>query len=97
MGGGCFGVVGPGFHLHDYFEVDVDGIFVAGTRVDTQHFLGIAYPKLVYGNLPAVGKGNCQFLIHHLRIVPDTEFVAPVVNIVRITLLQLQRSTGQME
>ena len=88
-----FGAVGsPGFLLCNSLEVDVDGVVTAGTRVDAKHFLGLANLNLDDGYLAAVRKGNRQCLIHHLRIVPDAEFVAHIVDVVPITFLQLQHA-----
>ena len=92
-----FGLVCPGFCPHDDFEIDVEGVIAAGTRVDTQYFLGLAPPKLADGTLPTVGKRNRQSLIHHLCIVIDAKIVAHVVDVVPIAFLWLQSPVGRAE
>ena len=80
-------VLGPGFRPRYNLEVDVDGVVTAGTRVDAQYFLALSILELAGGDLTAVGKGNRQCLIRHLRIVPDAEFVVHVVDVVQVTFL----------
>ena len=91
------GAVVPFFCPRDMFDINVNGVLAAGTRVNLQHFFGVAYSQLDDQDLPAVGERDCQCLVYHLRIIPDAEFVARVVNIVPISFLLFQSSAGRAE
>ena len=64
-----FGSIGPCFRPFDNLEVDVNSIVAAGSRINAQHFLGLAGFKLADGNLAAVWEGDCQCLIYHLAFM----------------------------